>query len=112
NPRSIKNCCFFIEWCLGNSSLTGWAFRVAAGSLFSVSQQQIYVSEVFRMTRKPFFFAPLFFAALLLGGVILPAFSPLLAQETAAGDASTIVTVDPKGSGELAEPITASAVKV
>ena len=55
---------------------------------------------------------PLFFAALLLGGVILPAFSPLLAQETAASEASTIVTVEPKGSGELAEPITASAVKV
>jgi hypothetical protein len=50
-------------------------------------------------------------AALLLGGLALPAFSPLLAQE-AAGGPSTIVTVEPKGSGELAEPVPASAVKV
>jgi hypothetical protein len=88
--------------------LTGRAFGFVAGSFSSISQQQeIYVSEVFRMTRTPFFFA-----ALLLGGVMLPAFSPLLAQETAASEASTIVTVEPKGSGELAEPVTASAVKV
>jgi hypothetical protein len=50
-------------------------------------------------------------AALLLGGLALPAFSPLLAQEAASGP-STIVTVEPKGSGELAEPVPASAVKV
>ena len=50
------------------------------------------------------------YAAFLLGGLMLPAFSPLLAQD--AGGPSTIVTVEPKGSGELAEPITASAVKV
>jgi hypothetical protein len=64
------------------------------------------------MKRTPLFFAPLFSAALLLGGVILPAFSPLPAQEAAAGEPSTIVTVEPKGSGELAEPVPASAVKV
>src|SRR5258707_8703654 len=55
---------------------------------------------------------PLLVADFLLGGVILPAFSPLLAQETAANGPSTIVTVEPKGSGELAEPVPASAVKV
>jgi hypothetical protein len=59
------------------------------------------------MTRTPFLFA-----ALLLGGIALPAFSPLLAQEAAASGPSTIVTVEPKGSGELAEPVPASAVKV
>jgi hypothetical protein len=47
-----------------------------------------------------------------LGGLALPAFSPLLAQEPAASGPSTIVTVEPKGSGELAEPVPASAVKV
>lgn len=50
------------------------------------------------------------FAALLMGGWILPAFSPLLAQD--APGASTIVTVEAKGSGELAERVPASAVKV
>jgi hypothetical protein len=50
-------------------------------------------------------------AALILGGLVLPAFSPLLAQEAASGP-STIVTVEPKGSGELAGPVPASAVKV
>jgi len=52
-----------------------------------------------------------FSAALVLGGILLPAFSPLLAQN-AAGRPSTIVTVEPKGSGELAAPVPASAVKV
>jgi hypothetical protein len=46
----------------------------------------------------------------MLGGLILPAFSPVLAQD--ASGASTIVTVEPKGSGELAERVPASAVKV
>ncbi|HEY3990699.1 MAG TPA: hypothetical protein VGM02_15460 [Acidobacteriaceae bacterium] len=52
-------------------------------------------------------------AALLLSGVALPAFSPLLAQEAPdTGASTTIVTVEPKGGGELAEPVPASAVKV
>ena len=42
----------------------------------------------------------------------LPALSPLLAQEGASSAPSTIVTVEPKGSGELAAPVPASAVKV
>jgi hypothetical protein len=51
-------------------------------------------------------------AALLLGCLTLPALSPLVAQESAAGGASTIVTVEPKGGGEQAAPVPASAVKV
>jgi hypothetical protein len=51
-------------------------------------------------------------AALVLSGMALPAFSPLLAQQANAGVPSTIVTVDPKGKGELAAPIPATAVKV
>jgi hypothetical protein len=50
-------------------------------------------------------------SAALLCGLTLPAVSPLLAQEAANGP-STIVTVEPKGRGELAEPVPASAVKV
>jgi hypothetical protein len=54
-----------------------------------------------------------FYAALLLIALALPAFSPLLAQEGAAASGpSTIVTVEPKGNGELAQPVPASAVKV
>jgi hypothetical protein len=53
-----------------------------------------------------------FCAALVLSGLVLPAFSPLLAQEAADSGPSTIVTVEPKGSGELAEPVPANAVKV
>jgi hypothetical protein len=49
------------------------------------------------------------YAAFLLGGLMLPAFSPVLAQD--AGTASTIVTVEAKGGGELAEPVPATAVK-
>jgi hypothetical protein len=49
--------------------------------------------------------------AALLCGLVLPAVSPLFAQEEAANGPSTIVTVEPKGSGELAEPVPASAVK-
>jgi hypothetical protein len=52
-----------------------------------------------------------FSSALVLGGLTLSAFSPLLAQD-AAGKPSTIVTVEPKGNGELAAPVPASAVKV
>src|SRR5882757_3390211 len=51
-------------------------------------------------------------AALVLGGLLLPAFSSLPAQETAVGRPSTIVTVEPKGSGELSTPVPATAVKV
>jgi hypothetical protein len=51
-------------------------------------------------------------AALILGGQALPAFSPLLAQEAAASGPSTIVTVESKGKGELAEPVSQTAVKV
>jgi hypothetical protein len=51
-------------------------------------------------------------AALVLGGLALPAVSPLLAQEGDVGRPSTIVTVEPKGSGELAAPVPAAAVKV
>lgn len=53
-----------------------------------------------------------FCAALVLSGLVLPAFSPLLAQEAAGNGPSSIVTVEPKGSGELAEPVAANAVKV
>jgi hypothetical protein len=49
-------------------------------------------------------------AALLVGGLVLPAFSPLAAQEPSG--ASTIVTVEPKNGNELAQPVPASAVKV
>jgi hypothetical protein len=49
-------------------------------------------------------------AAMLLGGLVLPSFSPVLAQDAAAGP-SSIVTVEPKGRGELAEPVPASSVK-
>jgi hypothetical protein len=47
----------------------------------------------------------------LLCGLVLPAVSPLFAQEEAANGPSTIVTVEPKRSGELAEPVPESAVK-
>lgn len=50
--------------------------------------------------------------SLLLGGLAVPAFSPLLAQEAAFDGPATIVTLDPKGKGELAEPVSATAVKV
>jgi hypothetical protein len=49
-------------------------------------------------------------SVLLLGGLLLPAFSPLLAQDTGAG--STIVTVEPKHGDEPVQPVPASAVKV
>src|ERR1700758_645899 len=49
-------------------------------------------------------------SVLLLGGLLLPAFSPLLAQDTGAG--STIVTVEPKRGDEPVQPVPASAVKV
>jgi hypothetical protein len=52
-------------------------------------------------------------AAVVLSGVALPAFSPLLAQEAAdAGLPTTIVTLEPKGSSELVNPVPATAVKV
>jgi hypothetical protein len=63
------------------------------------------------MKRTPFFSAALVLS-LGLGGLALPAFSALLAQEAAANGPSTIVTVEPKGSGELAAPVPATAVKV
>ena len=50
--------------------------------------------------------------SLLLGGVTVPALSPLLAQEAAFNGPATIVTLDPKGKGELAAPVPATAVKV
>ncbi|HZD78348.1 MAG TPA: hypothetical protein VE218_15165, partial [Acidobacteriaceae bacterium] len=50
--------------------------------------------------------------SLLLGGLAVPAFSPLLAQEAAFSGPATIVTVEPKGNGELAQPVPATAVKV
>ena len=50
-------------------------------------------------------------AALLLGGLVLPSFSRVLAQDVAAGP-SSIVTVEPKRGGELAEPVPANSVKV
>jgi hypothetical protein len=53
-----------------------------------------------------------FSATLVLGGLLLPAFSSLLAQEAAVSGPSTIVTVEPKGSGELSAPVPATAVKV
>jgi hypothetical protein len=62
------------------------------------------------MKRTLSFSAALVFS-LILGGLALPAFSPLLAQD-AVGRPSTIVTVEPKGSGELAAPVPATAVKV
>jgi len=62
--------------------------------------------------KRFFFLCAAFVFTLVLGGLALPAFSPLLAQEAAASEPSTIVTVEPKGSGELAEPVPASAVKV
>jgi hypothetical protein len=62
------------------------------------------------MKRTLSFSAALMFS-LGLGGLALPAFSPLLAQD-AAGGPSTIVTVEPKGSGELSAPVPATAVKV
>ena len=49
-------------------------------------------------------------SVLLLGGLLLPAFSPLLAQDTGAG--STIVTLEPKHGDEPVQPVPASAVKV
>ncbi|HEX6770925.1 MAG TPA: hypothetical protein VF126_02790 [Acidobacteriaceae bacterium] len=52
-----------------------------------------------------------FCAALLLGGLVLPSFSRVLAQDVAAGP-SSIVTVEPKRGGELAEPVSANSVKV
>ena len=62
------------------------------------------------MNRTFSFFAALMFS-LGLGGLALPGFSPLLAQD-AVGRPLTIVTVEPKGSGELAAPVPATAVKV
>jgi hypothetical protein len=62
------------------------------------------------MKRTLSFSAALVFS-LILGGLALPAFSRLLAQD-AVGRPSTIVTVEPKGSGELAAPVPATAVKV
>jgi hypothetical protein len=62
------------------------------------------------MKRIPSFSAALVFS-LVLGGLALPGFSPLLAQDT-AGKPSTIVTVEPKGRDELAAPVPATAVKV
>jgi hypothetical protein len=53
-----------------------------------------------------------FCAALLFSGLVLPSFSPLLAQEAADSGPSTIVTVEPKGNNELAEPVSEKAVKV
>lgn len=50
-----------------------------------------------------------FCTALLVGGLALPVFSPLLAQD--AGGGSTIVTVEPKNGNELAQTVPASAVK-
>ena len=50
-------------------------------------------------------------AAMLLGGLVLPSFSRVLAQDAAAGP-SSIVTVEPKRGGELAEPVAANSVKV
>ena len=50
-------------------------------------------------------------AAMLLGGLVLPSFSRVLAQDAAAGP-SSIVTVEPKRGGELAEPVPANSVKV
>ena len=44
-------------------------------------------------------------SVLLLGGLLLPAFSPLLAQDTGAG--STIVTVEPKRGDEPVQPVLA-----
>jgi hypothetical protein len=49
-------------------------------------------------------------SVLLLGGLLLPAFSPLLAQDTGVG--STIVTVEPKHGDEPVQPVPASAVKL
>jgi len=62
------------------------------------------------MKRTLSFSAALVFS-LFLSGLALPAFSPLLAQDT-VGRPSTIVTVEPKGSGELSTPVPATAVKV
>lgn len=50
-------------------------------------------------------------AAVLLGGLVLPSFSRVLAQNAPSGP-SSIVTVEPKGGGELAEPVPTNAVKV
>jgi hypothetical protein len=63
------------------------------------------------MKRTPFYSAALVLS-LGLSGLAVPSFSPLLAQEAAASGPSTIVTVEPKGSGELAAPVPATAVKV
>lgn len=52
-----------------------------------------------------------FCAAMLLGGLILPSFSRVLAQDAGAGP-SSIVTVEPKNGGEPAEPVPSTAVKV
>jgi hypothetical protein len=62
------------------------------------------------MNRIPSLSAAFVFS-LVLGGLALPAFSPLLAQDT-AGKPSTIVTVEPKGKDEMAAPVPAAAVKV
>jgi hypothetical protein len=62
------------------------------------------------MNRTLSFSAALMFS-LGLGGVALPGFSPLLAQDSVSRP-STIVTVEPKGSGELSAPVPATAVKV
>ena len=52
-----------------------------------------------------------FCAAMLLGGMVLPSSSRVLAQDAAAGP-SSIVTVESKRGGELAEPVSANSVKV
>jgi hypothetical protein len=61
--------------------------------------------------KRNFSFSSALVFSLTLGGLALPAFSPLLAQDAVNGP-STIVTVEPKGGGELAAPVPAAAVKV
>jgi hypothetical protein len=61
--------------------------------------------------KRSFSFSAVLVFSLILGGLALPAFSPLLAQD-AAGRPSTIVTVEPKRNGELSTPVPATAVKV
>jgi hypothetical protein len=61
--------------------------------------------------KRNFSFSSALVFSLTLGGLALPAFSPLLAQDAVSGP-STIVTVEPKGGGELAAPVPAAAVKV
>jgi hypothetical protein len=79
--------------------------------IFCLTQQETRVREVSRMKRILSLSAALAFS-LLLGGLVVPAFSPLLAQEAAFDGPATIVTLDPKGKDELAAPVPATAVKV